>query len=548
MPVRLRRLPIFFLLSIVASSLIACGADDGRARSRTSASAEASAQREANAKKALKFARSTDTLAAYQDIVTRFEGTDAAGEARLEICRIYANQSREALAAGDRNLARQKALQAEDGADPVLANQLRVTLEQIDRADVRQTSQETKALMDLGAEGCAKAIELVSRTLGEQPSALLLRDLRAQTLQLLTGCASAAIDEGVSSGNFVTARKILTSDATKRAIGEESQHALALDFHDKASSYILERIKPELDARQWESAFDRLAAWGQGGNAGEGELETARQHARDRITSDILSRATAALGGKDAPHVLADIDRALKLFAAMNVSQELASMRELLATWIECDRLKCKAESRPTLVYSLGRNPLLPGPSIAQAAVETLPNASHLWIIARAQKLALVAREEPKDKTWKSRLSIAKGWVDIAALKTQDTTEWIASGKALEGERVWLPGGRDDKLYLLGLVVSVDGQSVTVKKVSDGTTVTLRQDELRAGNLSPGLRVLAFCNDQLNATEGKVDALSAAGGSVRVLCPSGDGKDERAKEEVLGTLRARLEWLPLRRP
>jgi hypothetical protein len=166
--------------------------------------------------------------------------------------------------------------------------------------------------------------------------------------------------------------------------------------------------------------------------------------------------------------------------------------------------------------------------------------------------MSLVARADPGDiKTWTGILTAATGWVDSAVLHADDTSLWLPTGKALEKERVWLPTGRDDKLYLLGVVESVAGNDVTVKKLSDGQSTSVKRDVLRSGTLQAGLKVLAFCGDQLRATPARFESLVTRQGGVQgahVVCVGDDGKDREAKDELLGTLRAKPEWLPVRRP
>jgi hypothetical protein len=164
----------------------------------------------------------------------------------------------------------------------------------------------------------------------------------------------------------------------------------------------------------------------------------------------------------------------------------------------------------------------------------------------------LVAREDPGDvRTWNQRLAAAKGWVESSVLEKDDTSLWLPVGKALESVRVWVPTGRDDKLYLLGVVESVAGSDVTVKKISDGQATTVKRDVLHTGNMVRGLKVLAFCTDSGTPSPARFEeftAMSSGASVARLMCLTTDGKDDKLRDAVLGSLRAKPEWLPARRP
>jgi hypothetical protein len=163
-----------------------------------------------------------------------------------------------------------------------------------------------------------------------------------------------------------------------------------------------------------------------------------------------------------------------------------------------------------------------------------------------------VSKQEPPElDSWASRIAAASGWVDATAVKSEDTTQWLPVGQALVNVRVWLPSGRADKLYLIGVVKSVQGDKVTVQKTSDGESVTVKRTELRSGIMTPGTKVLAFCRNELTPSEARFDQLiehRSGPPTARVMCLTDDGKDEKTRDEVLGSIRAKPEWLPTRRP
>jgi hypothetical protein len=535
----------------VGTATVGCGGD-GR---RSKASDEAKEEREAAARDDLRKARNAGTEEAFRLVMKRHPETSAAEDARGDIAKLREAAARGALAKGDRKAARALAEEALKLGDPMVAEQARTTLEQVDRSDARNTGKSVKELLAAGenTETCGKAVALVAEVLGAQPSPLLSRDMRKETLQPLSSCLQAVIDGSDKMETFAASRKLIDSPAAKSALGPDTFHAVSSAFNDKAVQTLFASVQPDLKANKWEGAFATIKSWADAGATGPQQLEVASQQVRDHITKELLVKGGSSLGQARPEPVLADIDRALKLFEGLNVAPELKSMRTYLATWIECKKLACTAIPRTRMAYSFGATGLMPLTEPAAAApTDTLPNATKLWALATGKGKALVAREDPGDiRTWSERMAAARGWVDASVLHNEDTTLWLPVGKALEGVRVWLPTGRDDKLYLLGHVESVDGTDVTVKKISDGQTSTVKRDVLRTGVMPKGLKVMAFCQEQLQQTEARYEesvTITAGTSVARVMCFTPEGKDEKTKDVVFGSLRAKPEWLPARRP
>lgn len=509
--------------------------------------------RQQHAQRALEHARRTNTAEAYLDVMKRYDGTDAAGEARLELAKIRAEQAREALAQGDRELAREWANEAFKLGDTVIAQQARVTLGQIDHADARTlASRVQKKLATPGLESCAHAIEDVSQTLGSQPSPQLLREVREATGEALTGCVSSSIDEAESSQSFGPVRKVLEEPAARNAMGQDNWFAMWSRLSTVTVDAMVAAARPALEKKAWSEAFALLDGWAKDGKAGAEQLELAKQRVRDQITSDLLARGTSALGARKPKPTLDEIDAALKVFEGLNVAPELITLQARLAGWVECERLGCRAERQPTVMYNFGALPLYPVASTQGFGLETVPNGTKFWVLARGRGFHLVTRQEPASiDDWQQRIASADGWVQAQAMQTRDTRDWLPVGKALENVRVWLPSGRDDKLYLLGVVESVQGNKVTIKRLSDGQSTTVQRTDLRSGFLTAGTRVLAFCQNALRQTEARVEQVvtSASGTTTaKLTCMAADGSDANSKDELLGSLRAKPEWLPARYP
>lgn len=546
-----------------------CGGDEGRHRTRHAGEradddAEASgdegepkpeSEQDVRSRKALSFAKKRNSAQAYRDVVTRYPGTVGAEGAQMELVRLRADEAREAFGAGKLKEARALAEEAIRKGDPMIAEQARRLLQEIDHRDAVRASKAITELLakESSLANCKQAIGIASETLGEQPSAFLLRDLRTATLQPLTDCVQGVIDAATDTGSYAVASELVHNPATKRALGNNAWHALDLSLGDKTVLAIGNVVEPSIKKGKWEDAFATIKKWQSAHAAQEDQIEVASQQARDAITKILLDRGPSVIGRPKADALLADIARALALFEGMNVAGELKTLQQRVATWVECERLKCKPVPKPKLVFNFGAAALVPPTSVQASPTETLPNATKFWVLAESKAHVLVAIEQPASvKSWEDRMAAAKGWIDASVIRLEDTSDWLPVGKALEQVRVWLPTGQENNnLYLLGIVESVSGTDVTVKKISDGQTVTVKRDVLRTGNLNTGLKVLAFCGDELRLTVARFEQLvpQTSGNIVAgVMCLNAEGKDDKRRLQVLGSVRAKPEWLPPRRP
>jgi hypothetical protein len=406
-------------------------------------------------------------------------------------------------------------------------------------------------------ETCAKAVAVVADALGDTPPAVLEREVRAKTLQPLTGCLHAltdgadAIDDAGKADAYAAMRKLIDAPATGRALGKEPSRVLLSALDQGAGQAMQAATRADLKSKSWEAVAATIRKWRECGAVTPKQADAATQSLRDSVTKDLLERGKSALGQNAAEPVLADVERGIKLLGN-GAPQELKALQGNLATWIECKRLSCKPAAKPKVMFSFGTAAVLPLDAPRGQAADNVPNATKFWVLASGGGLALVAREDPGEaKTWSDKLIAAKGWVEESALQAEDTSSWLPVGKALESMRVWLPTDKGDGLYLLGIVQTVSGKDVTVKRLADGQAATVKRDVLRTGNLRAGLKVLAFCSGPLAPSPARFEEVvpTMAGNPIaRVTCLKADGKDDQSRNEVIGSLRSKAEWLPPRRP
>ncbi len=549
----LPKLVLLGSLSMGGAALLACAGGEGGRGPQTAEEAR-TAQNETNAKKAFKYAANTNTVAAYRDIEKRFPGTVAAGQAQIEIARLEEREARMALGRHELKAAREHAMAARKNGDTTIGLQADADLEQIDRADARVLDKQVDDILAKGdtLDNCASALGAAADTLGAQPSDLLVREVREKTLQKLSGCVDRAVRGAATDGAYAAVRKVLDDPKSKRALGDDTWFAFLSTLNDEVVAAIRTAVQPDIDAKNWDKVFATIKQWGSDGRAASQQVELANGAARDAITKGLLARGLAEVGGAKPAPVMADIDRALKLFEGMNVAPELITLRKQLGVWSECKRIACTAVPHPAVSWNFGATGLLPVESPSGQPTETLPNGTKLWVLARGRGFALVSKQQPPELgSWSARIAAASGWIDASTVKSEDTTLWLPVGQALVNVRVWLPTGRNDKLYLLGVVKSVQGDKVTVQKISDGESVTVKRTDLRSGVLAQGAKVYAFCRNDLTPSEARFDQLIEHRNgppTARVMCLTDDGKDDKTRDEVIGSLRAKPEWLPARRP
>ena len=110
---------------------------------------------------------------------------------------------------------------------------------------------------------------------------------------------------------------------------------------------------------------------------------------------------------------------------------------------------------------------------------------------------------------------------------------------------MWGPLRPPSKDYQLGIVDRVEGTKVVVKRLGDSSEVTVALTQIVFGTLESGIRVLAFCTDQISPEPAKISGLVTAGGGtpkVKITCDKGD----LTRVEVAGALASKREWLPKR--
>jgi hypothetical protein len=262
-----------------------------------------------------------------------------------------------------------------------------------------------------------------------------------------------------------------------------------------------------------------------------------------------IEAITAAIGTKKKlEKPLADLDAVAKTIKWTELPAELVKARTALGTWIECLRLRCTTP-KPEARFTYGKLAVLPGPASTAASTLALPTAKKVWIVARAGQIVLLAAEQPgANAAVKDRILASVGWVPEETLKKDDTSDWLAAGDDLKGQRVFGPLREKAKLLYLGFVIDLDGNDAKVKRVGEDQILTLPRTDLRIGRLPKGQKVLAACPGQPERTVAIVDhEVAPRPGTmpqVNLICPGADGGDGYAYDEFIGAIAVEPDWVP----
>ncbi len=546
---RLRALSAASVLGLawVASSAVGLSGCGGgaAAQDKPAESAGASKEDEAKAQRLLDRAREAHSEEQLRRIIARFSSTRAADAARADLGVLLANQAGEALKAGDLEQAEQKALEAKVYGD--LATTRRAQ-EQLDQLDDKRSQIVSKEASEAAAAGkCASALKRIAGTLGKRARDRYRKQVLAASRDAIVSCLAEKIEDEVKAANIAGARSLLDQAEVRIALDKQGQDAAERALAKSIVKRSLTSIQPLIERHEWEPALaeiDKLKA----AKTLEGkEYEAAISIIQDAMLKYLLQRTNEALVSKSPATLFVEIDAAEKLARWKRTPDELSELYALLSTAIECENTKCKVV-KPKVRYSWGKVQFKQPSDVKLDASGSTKHAQKVWVIAESRDWALVSLTDPGNATGAELYKLAAGWATQDQLKSQDTELWLPPLDQLSGTRVWGPLRGGNKIYHLGIVKEVVGtENVVVRRLSDDEPVTVKLSEIRVGTLMPGLKVMAFCVDQLHPERAKVDkVVTSAGGmpKVKVLCEKG-GKE---RVEVAGALTSEKAWLPPKRP
>lgn len=418
----------------------------------------------------------------------------------------------------------------------------------IDTHEAKELTQEAKQLA--GGQKCKDALETIASAIRKSQSKAFIEELRTSTEEALVECVRKDVDVAIENGEFAQARALIEQPGAAVALGDDAWKELYEKLRDGIIARLSSKMDADLNAGRFAEAVAKIDAAVQKGDVGPDEQEHALESIRKIVAPRQLAAMKAAIGSNTNPGApLATLDDLVRLLKWKQLPPDLAQARKALSVWVEVSKLHAAPVSKPSLRWTYGKVELHRADDSDSDSTALVASAKKAWVLATAPGLSLVSLDEPPaDLGLEDRMLVADGWVGTRALQSVDTIDWLLPGDQIVGQRVFGPFGREksDKGYYLGVATEADGANVKVRRLMDEQVVTVPRGSLRSGRVVPGLKVLTTCTSQLKLEEAKIEKempQTKGISLVRVVCPTTGPKDD-----VLGAVITKPEWLPARRP
>lgn len=526
----------------VALGVGACG---GGGEDKPAETSGASEQDEAKAERLLEKAREEHSEERLRMIIARFGHTQAAESAKSDLGVILAGQADEALKSGDLDKAEEKGAEAKVYGDLATTRKAQEVLDQVDDQRADLVSKDANSIAETGK--CASALKRISNTLGKKARDRYKKKVQAQSRDAIVKCLAEKIEDEVKAANIDGARSLLEQSEVKTALDKQGQTAAEKALAKSIVKRSLSSIQPMLEKQEWQPAIDEIDKLQANKTLDAKEYEAAFSIVQDAILAFLIQRSTEALDAKNPGDIWTEIEATEKLARWKVTPDELGDLYKYLAMAIECENLGCK-RAKPKVRYSWGKIDLKPPADAKGGTVSSTKHAQKLWVLADGKDFSLISTKEPESVKGAEFWQAATGWADETQLKSQDTELWLPPVDQLPGTRIWGPLRPPKKDYHLGIVKEVvGGKNVIVKRLSDEEDVTIPLSDVRVGTLKNGLKVLAFCIDQIQPENAKIDkVVTTVGGipKVKVICD----KEKKERVEVASALISQKSWLPPKKP
>lgn len=498
---------------------------------------------EGKAERLLERARSSGEAERFRQIIQRFPATKAADAAREELAKVLITQAEAALAKEDWTTAEERAEEAKIHAGLDLTTRARAVLDEID--DVRAASLAEDAAK-LAAEGkCASALKKVAAPLRKKPRERLRKATHELTRKTLVECIAKKLEEELLAGNLEAARTMLESSDATTALSNEGYKEATQALERLVVRESTKTIQPLLRSQRWTEALAALDELKAKSELTDREHEVAVEIVQEAALKHLLELAAGAFASKSPTTIVKSIEEQVKAARFKVAPDSLAELLKQLGAAIECERVKCRLE-RPRVAWAWGSIDVTDPTSTAGSKVAKLTHAQAFWVLGAGKTHALVAVDDPGGATGRAAFEKATGWISTDHMKGANTERWLPPAEQLTGVRVWGPLRPPDRAYHLGTVSKVEGSKVTVKRMSDSMEQVVDLGDLRMGNVFKGLKVTAFCVDELHPETAKVESVVAEGETpkIQVVCEKGG----KTRVEVASALTTQADWLPPRQP
>lgn len=490
----------------------------------------------------LERARATKDETTYRRLVTRFEQTQAAAEGKDELARILVARAEDALEKQDFGGAQSLAEEARLYGGLETTERARGVEERIDD---NRAKTEAAGVVKLAHKGdCTGAMEASAKAQRGKVRERYVVTLQKESGVALTLCLEKAFAELIEGGKLDAARAMIGSPDAKKALNEESAKAASRALRKAVVSFTTRDIRPMLVEKRWADALAKLDELTKDGTLSAKETPFALELVQEALTKHLVQLGVDAWNAKKPGELLAAYDRDLPHGRYADPPEALLSARRRLVVAAECERLRCRL-GEPKQQWLFGKQAMAPAESEGAEVTGSVAHGAQVWVIGKSTGRVLVAQKDPGKTQGPALLDAAEGWLDAKALRATDTSTTLPPKTELAGVRVWGPLRPPSKDYQLGTVERLEGTKVVVKRIGDGSDVTIALSSIVFGTLESGTRVLAFCTDEINPEPAKITGLVTAGGGtpkVKIACDKGN----LTRVEVAGALISKREWLPKR--
>lgn len=501
---------------------------------------------EGKAGRLLKRALEADTEPRLRLLIERFAHTKKAAEAREELGKLLVQDAKIALERGDLDFGEDRAAEAKRFGDLETTREAQKLLDSVDDRRAKQVGEHARGMAEEGK--CSGAVAHISNTFDAQTRDRYRTQVQAAARSALVTCLAGEMDEQVAAGKIDEARAALQTIPVRKVLDAQGQSDAEQELAKSIVKHSLTSIQPLIQAKQWQAAMTEIGGLRSKKALGAKEHAAAVSLIQDAMLAHILQLSAEALSAKKPSELWAEIEQTEKLAAWKKRPEQLDAPYALLAVAIECEIHQCKW-AKPKARWSFGEVALQAADSVATDSQNKLKHADQVWVLAEAKDHVLISTEKPAEESREALLKLAKGWAKASDLKATDTELWLPPEAQLVGVRVWAPLREENKGdYHLGIISALpSGGEVQVKRLADNVVKTVKYADIRVGALTPGLKVMAFCTDQLFTEPAKVDRIVTVVSGVprvKVICD----KERMEKIEGAGALTSKRAWLPARRP
>src|SRR5262249_51829751 len=144
-------------------------------------------------------------------------------------------------------------------------------------------------------------------------SEAFVRELRHLVGADALKCAQEAVDAKILGNDYAGARKAASAPDVTGVLGPTTSQKLAAELEGTIVESLRAQLEPDLKARKWAAAAEKIEAFAKKGDATEDQVETLIGAVREGIGPEIAALAARSVGQRDAAAALKQVDQDAKL-------------------------------------------------------------------------------------------------------------------------------------------------------------------------------------------------------------------------------------------